>query len=152
MMSATCSNWAAPKLPIGVWAAIYGVKWWIAGAALGLTILSVRMWFTRDERSEWYGSTWGYALQVLPLLFGGVLVAGFLTALRDALVTSSTMSDVLSDEEPLEAMVAVPAHAHTAQRLLTLDAFAAAFISFLCSRTSRRVSGDVMSATDRCPS
>ena len=58
-----------------------------------------------------------------------VLVAGFLTALRDALVTSSTMSDVLSDEEPLEAMVAVPAHAHTAQRLLTLDAFAAAGFS-----------------------
>jgi hypothetical protein len=36
------------------------------------------MWFDREERAEWYGSTWGYALQVLPLLFGGVLVAGFL--------------------------------------------------------------------------
>ena len=67
------ANWAAPKLPIGVWAAVYGVKWWIAGAALGLTILSVRMWFTRDERSEWYGSTWGYALFAVPAALVGTL-------------------------------------------------------------------------------
>jgi uncharacterized protein len=35
-------------------------------------------WFTREEISEWVGSTWSFALQILPLLLGGVLVAGFL--------------------------------------------------------------------------
>ncbi len=72
------ANWAAPKIPVGFWAAAYRVKWGVAAFALAATILSARAWFNREERSEWFGSTWGYALQVLPLLFGGVLVAGFL--------------------------------------------------------------------------
>jgi len=72
------ANWAAPRIPVGFWAAAYSAKWVIAGIALLLTVLSSRFWFSGEERSEWYGSTWGYALQVLPLLFGGVLVAGFL--------------------------------------------------------------------------
>lgn len=72
------ANWAAPKIPAGFWAAAFEFKWLVAGLALLLTILAARFWFSGEERSEWYGSTWGYALQVLPLLFGGVLVAGFL--------------------------------------------------------------------------
>jgi uncharacterized membrane protein YraQ (UPF0718 family) len=32
----------------------------------------------KDEGEEWLSSTWGYAKQILPLLFFGVLVAGFL--------------------------------------------------------------------------
>lgn len=71
-------NWAAPKIPVGFWATAYRMKWVIAGAALVSTMLSARIWFSGEERCEWYQSTWGYALQVLPLLFGGVLVAGFL--------------------------------------------------------------------------
>lgn len=72
------ANWAAPTVPVGFWAAVYRAKWVVAGLALASTILSVRLWFDREERAEWYSSTWSYALQVLPLLFGGVLVAGFL--------------------------------------------------------------------------
>lgn len=30
------------------------------------------------EGSEWFGQTWGFARQILPLLFAGVLIAGFL--------------------------------------------------------------------------
>ncbi|MDO9509577.1 MAG: permease [Thermovirgaceae bacterium] len=72
------ANWAAPRIPVGFWAAAFRAKWIIAGTALLFTILSSRFWFSPEERTEWYGSTWGYALQVLPLLFGGILVAGFL--------------------------------------------------------------------------
>jgi len=73
------------------WAGAYRVKWGVAGLALAATILSARAWFDREERSEWFGSTWGYALQVLPLLFGGVLVAGFLLGRpgHEALVPSA---------------------------------------------------------------
>jgi uncharacterized membrane protein YraQ (UPF0718 family) len=35
-------------------------------------------WFTKDELKEWGGATRDFALQILPLLFAGVLVAGFL--------------------------------------------------------------------------
>lgn len=72
------ANWAAPRFPAGLWATIYEVKWGIAGLALLSVLLSARFWFDREERAEWYASTWGYALQILPLLFGGVLIAGFL--------------------------------------------------------------------------
>ncbi|MDI9390614.1 MAG: permease [Synergistota bacterium] len=72
------ANWAAPALSVGFWATVYRAKWVVAGLTLASTILSVHLWFDREERAEWYSSTWSYALQVLPLLFGGVLVAGFL--------------------------------------------------------------------------
>ena len=72
------ANWAPPKVSAGFWAAVYSVKWYIAGAALLSVAASTAMWFSRDERREWMSSTWGYALQILPLLFGGVLIAGFL--------------------------------------------------------------------------
>ena len=72
------ANWAAPKVPVGFWAAAYRIKWYVAAGALVSTVASAWLWYTRDERSEWFQSTRGYALQVLPLLFGGVLVAGFL--------------------------------------------------------------------------
>lgn len=72
------ANWAAPKLPEGLWASIYSVKWYIAGAAMVSVLISTFMWFNSEERQEWMESTWGYSLQVLPLLFGGVLIAGFL--------------------------------------------------------------------------
>jgi len=91
------ANWAAPKVPVGFWAAAYRAKWVVAGLALLSTIVSVRMWFDREERAEWYGSTWGYALQVLPLLFGGVLVAGLLLGRpgHEALVPSAWVSSLV---------------------------------------------------------
>jgi uncharacterized membrane protein YraQ (UPF0718 family) len=54
------------------------MKWILAGAGLTVTVLTSLTWFNKEERGEWFSSTWGYALQVVPLLFGGVLVAGFL--------------------------------------------------------------------------
>ncbi|GAB1399607.1 permease [Aminivibrio sp.] len=72
------ANWAAPKTSNAFWEGIYNLKWILSGAALAVTVLTSWLWFTRDERSEWFSSTWGYALQVMPLLFAGVLVAGFL--------------------------------------------------------------------------
>lgn len=72
------ANWAAPKTSNAFWEGVYSLKWILAGAGLAVTLLTSWLWFTRDERQDWYTSTWGYALQVMPLLFGGVLVAGFL--------------------------------------------------------------------------
>jgi uncharacterized membrane protein YraQ (UPF0718 family) len=34
-------------------------------------------WFTKPELTEWVGSSWGFAKQILPLLLLGVLAAGF---------------------------------------------------------------------------
>jgi len=35
-------------------------------------------WFKKDELTDWVSATWGFALQILPLLLGGVLISGFL--------------------------------------------------------------------------
>ncbi|MBN1826645.1 MAG: permease [Candidatus Eisenbacteria bacterium] len=46
-----------------------------AAGALALSVLTAR---GRGEASEWFGSAWGFAKQILPLLLLGVLVAGAL--------------------------------------------------------------------------
>ncbi|MFP5415278.1 MAG: Hsp70 family protein [Actinomycetes bacterium] len=51
------------------------------------------------------------------------LVTGHLAALAHTLRTGSNAAALLAEGEPLQAVVAVPAHAHSAQRFLTLDAF-----------------------------
>ncbi len=43
----------------------------------GSIALSVLISFASDELKEWREQTWGFAKQILPLLFGGVLAAGF---------------------------------------------------------------------------
>jgi uncharacterized membrane protein YraQ (UPF0718 family) len=42
---------------------------------LGLAVVTAR---DRGELGAWFASSWGYAKQILPLLLGGVLVAGLL--------------------------------------------------------------------------
>jgi uncharacterized membrane protein YraQ (UPF0718 family) len=70
--------WGKPEGASGAWAAVYRAHWCLAGALLVLLGLQLRAWFTRDELREWVSSTWGFAELILPLLLGGVLVAGFL--------------------------------------------------------------------------
>lgn len=76
----------------------YGIRWWkvtvvaavtiilslafsqapiipFAAAAIGLAIIAAT---NRGEAGEWFDQTWGFTKQILPLLFAGVLVAGFL--------------------------------------------------------------------------
>jgi len=76
----------------------YGMRWWkigivgvitivltvifhtipaipFAAAAIGLAIIAAT---NRGETGEWFDQTWGFTKQILPLLFAGVLVAGFL--------------------------------------------------------------------------
>jgi uncharacterized membrane protein YraQ (UPF0718 family) len=44
-------------------------------AVLGLSLIVSRR---TDEVGEWFSQTWGFARQILPLLFVGVLMAGLL--------------------------------------------------------------------------
>jgi hypothetical protein len=60
------------------WAAwMYNHRWYFAGACLLATLAMIGGWFDRDEVGEWMGATWGFAKSIVPLLFGGVLVTGF---------------------------------------------------------------------------
>ena len=60
------------------YALIHKNKWAIVGAFLVGFLVMVFSWFTHSERAEWVEASWGFAKQILPLLLGGVIVAGFL--------------------------------------------------------------------------
>lgn len=64
------------------WAAwIYCHRWYFAGACLLAVLVMVWRWFDREELAEWMGQTWSFSKSIIPLLFGGVLVTGFVGAL-----------------------------------------------------------------------
>lgn len=69
------ANWSSDK-SIAWWQVIFNAKWIIAAVLLLILASIVSLWFKKDELSAWVGSTWGFAKQILPLLFVGVLVAG----------------------------------------------------------------------------
>ena len=76
----------------GAWGAITSALGKIGFSPLGLLLLAIAWmilaWFDKSERKEWTLSTWIFAKQIFPLLFAGVLVAGFLLGRpgQDALI------------------------------------------------------------------
>jgi len=69
--------WGRPAEPVGFWMAVYRVHWPLAALCLGFLGAVLYRWFDREELAAWTRSTWGFAAQILPLLFAGVLAAGF---------------------------------------------------------------------------
>ncbi|MFA5168484.1 MAG: permease [Candidatus Omnitrophota bacterium] len=73
------ANWGKPlEGDHGVWALIYQFKWWISGLSLVSLAIMLISWFKKEELKEWTSASWTFALQILPLLLGGVLISGFL--------------------------------------------------------------------------
>jgi len=62
----------------GLYATIYRFRFWIAGFFMLALLGMLAAWFRKPEMEEWGSATWGFAKQIMPLLFAGVLVAGFL--------------------------------------------------------------------------
>jgi len=60
------------------YASIYNSRFYIAGVWLLILTALMICWYSKDEGKEWGGSAWSYAKLILPYLFGGVLIAGFL--------------------------------------------------------------------------
>ncbi|MGB9715633.1 MAG: permease [Thermodesulfovibrionales bacterium] len=72
------ANWGKPLENTGIWSLIYNIKWWIVGIFVICLVYMLFKWFKKDELKEWTRATWELALQILPLLLGGVLISGFL--------------------------------------------------------------------------
>jgi len=70
--------WGKPAQPVGFFSAVYNVKWYLTLFFLLMLAVILIRWFKKDEISSWVEATWSFAKQILPLLFAGVLVAGFL--------------------------------------------------------------------------
>ncbi len=73
------ANWGRPAAgEQGLWALIYAARWFVAGGFLLVVLLAVWRWFSRDEVVDWGSESWSFAKKILPLLLGGVAVAGLL--------------------------------------------------------------------------
>ena len=70
--------WGRPQEATDFWNFIFGIKWYVVVFLLGILAFILVRWFEDYERLSWVDSTWNFAQQILPLLFGGVLVAGLL--------------------------------------------------------------------------
>jgi len=60
---------------------IHHIKWYLAGLMGLFVALMAWRWFEKDELREWMQNTWEFAKLLVPLLFGGVFVVGFISTL-----------------------------------------------------------------------
>lgn len=68
-----------PGYEFAAW--VYQYRWYFAGVFLLLTALMALGWFEKEELGAWMLETWSFARQIIPLLFIGVFVTGFVGAL-----------------------------------------------------------------------
>lgn len=72
------ANWGAPNREVGFFATVWTIHWYLVAAALLLLFWMIWRWYDREELRAWVLGSWEFAKQILPLLLGGVLVAGWL--------------------------------------------------------------------------
>jgi len=60
---------------------VHGMKWYLAGVMGLLVLLMTWRWFKADEVKQWMRATWDFGLMIVPLLFGGVFLTGFIGGL-----------------------------------------------------------------------
>lgn len=82
---------------MGFWGLLFKYKWIITVALLTSLGVMLVNWFEKDEMKTWVSSTWDFTKQILPLLLGGVLVAGFLLGRpgHEGLIPSSWIAKTL---------------------------------------------------------
>jgi uncharacterized membrane protein YraQ (UPF0718 family) len=77
-------NWTKDE-NMAFWNFLYKYKFFISGIFGLFLIYMIIKWFKKNELKDWFISSKGFALQIIPLLFGGVLIAGFLLGRPDHL-------------------------------------------------------------------
>jgi len=63
---------------------IFPYGWYIWFASVALLAAMIVRWFERDELKEWMRQTWWFTKAIIPLLFGGIFITGFITSLLPA--------------------------------------------------------------------
>ncbi|MGD9808907.1 MAG: permease [Deferribacterales bacterium] len=71
------ATWARPSSEGTLFSMIFSLKWVLAGVSLICVLIIAFNLLNKQERTDWMIETWEFAKQIIPLLFIGVLVAGF---------------------------------------------------------------------------
>jgi len=90
-------NWAKSDPSVKAWYAVYKAKWILTAVFAAALSWMIVKWFKKDELKEWTSSTWIFAKQILPLLLGGVMLAGFLLGRpgHEGIVPSSAIAGLV---------------------------------------------------------
>lgn len=72
------ANWGSPNREVGLFALIWKIHWYLTAALIVVLGHMIVRWYHKEELESWVQATWVFAKQILPLLFAGVLVAGWL--------------------------------------------------------------------------
>lgn len=81
---------------------VYHYRWYLAGAMGALVAVMSLAWLDRHDFSEWMGNTWEFSKLLVPLLFGGVFVVGFL----GALIPEKQVAALVGDNSLLSNLIA----------------------------------------------
>jgi len=60
---------------------VYHIRWYLAGLCALAVLLMAWRWFDKDEIHTWLHNTWDFAKMLVPLLYGGVFIVGFVSVL-----------------------------------------------------------------------
>jgi uncharacterized membrane protein YraQ (UPF0718 family) len=81
---------------------VYNARWYLAGImGLGVALMAWR-WYDRSEIREWMQNTWGFSKMLVPLLFGGVFVVGFI----EKLLPQEEVARLVGDNSLLSNLIA----------------------------------------------
>jgi hypothetical protein len=58
---------------------IHKIRWYLAGVMFLAVLVMVYAWFPREEVLQWMSATWDFTTMLVPLLYGGVFLVGFIT-------------------------------------------------------------------------
>lgn len=81
---------------------IHHYRWYLAGMMGLLVTVMSRAWLDREDFGEWMSNTWDFSKLLVPLLFGGVFVVGFL----GALVPEKQVAALVGDNSLMSNLVA----------------------------------------------
>ncbi|MGL6195139.1 MAG: permease [Thermoguttaceae bacterium] len=65
-------------------AEVHKYRWYLCGVIFAALVIMTFSWVDREEFSEWMANTWDFTKKIVPLLFGGVFVTGFVATLIPA--------------------------------------------------------------------
>lgn len=68
---------------------VHRVRWFLAGLCFISLMVMLWRWFERQEIVDWLLQSWTFAKSIVPLLFGGVFITGFVSTLIPAQTVAS---------------------------------------------------------------
>lgn len=72
---------------------IHEMRWALAGI-MGIIILLISWkWFDDEDRKNWMSATWDFSKMIIPLLFGGIFITGFIGVLIPEQMVAHVVGD-----------------------------------------------------------